>query len=160
VLSALRRRSQDCTAAVKFLFPVMMHTSALAGLTVSPKILKETCGPAMPAVAMGAARQYGMDLWVDVDYWWHNETIGHSAERFRSALLLACWSGASQVYVEGGAQWSNGHPVGEAIERAYEEFLREYVPSHPRPYDWRDFRPQTAIIRFDDTCFDERQKCL
>jgi hypothetical protein len=165
VLEALRQRDRACTVAgrpamVEFLFPVMMHTAARAGLNVSPKILKETCGPAMLAVAMGAARQYGVDFGIDVDYWWHNEAIGHSAERFRSALLLAYWSGASQIYVEGGAQWSKGHPVGQAIEATYEEFLRDYAAAHPRPYDWRDFRPQIAIVRFDDTCFDVRQKYL
>jgi hypothetical protein len=165
VLSALRRRNEACTAAgkpaaVEFLFPVMMHTSALAGLNVSPKILKETCGPAMLAVAMGAARQYDGDFWIDVDYWWHNEAVGHSAERFRSALLLAYWSGASQIYVEGGARWAKDLEVGQEIERTYREFLQDYVPAHPRPYSWREFRPQTAIVRFDDTCFDERQRYL
>ena len=146
--------------AVEYLFPVMMHTAARAGHHLSPKILKETCGPIMLSVAMGAARQYGVPFWVDVDYWWHNETIGHSAERFRSALLLAYWSGADRIYVEGGAAYSNAHPVGQAIEATYKEFLREYVPAHPRPYSWRDFRPQIGIVRFDDTCFDERQKYL
>lgn len=165
VLEALYARSQACCAAgkpaaVEFLFPVMMHTAARAGLSLSPKVLKETCGPAMLAAAMGAARQYSVDFWVDVDYWWHNETIGHSAERFRSALLLAYWSGASQVYVEGGAQWSGGHPVGKAIEAEYKNFVRDYVPSHPRPYDWRDFQPEIGIIRYDDTCFDQRQAYL
>ena len=165
VLAALRQRNETCMvtgnpAAVEFLFPVMMHTAARAGLIVSPKILKETCGPIMLAVAMGAARQYGVDFWIDVDYWWHNETIGHSVERFRSALLLAYWSGATHIYVEGGAQWSNDHPVGQGIEAAYQEFLSEYVPAHPRLYTWRDFRPEIAILRFDDTCFDQRQAYL
>ncbi len=109
---------------------------------------------------MGAARQYGVSFGVDVDYWWHNETIGHSAEQFRSALLLAYWSGADHIYVEGGAEYSNGHPVGRDIEAAYKVFLRDYVPAHPRPYTWHDFQPQIAIVRFDDTCFDERQKYL
>ncbi len=147
-------------ASVEHLFPVMMHTVARAGLNVSAKILKETCGPAMLAAAMGAARQYGVDFWIDVDYWWHNEVIGHTAERFWSALLLAYWSGASQVYVEGGAKYSNDHPVGQAILDAYQEFLQEYVPAHPRPYTWRDFRPEIAIVRYDDTCFDQRQGYL
>ena len=165
VLAALQQRSEACkvaqkAAAVEFLFPVMMHTAARAGFTVSPKILKETCGPIMLAVAMGTARQYGVDFWIDVDYWWHNEAIGHSMERFRSALLLAYWSGASKIYVEGGIHYSNGHPAGQAIEAAYQEFLKEYVPAHPRPYDWRDFQPEIAIIRFDDTCFDQRQAYL
>ena len=165
VLSALRERNAACkvaerAAAVEFLFPVMMHTAARAGLNVSPKILKETCGPIMLAVAMGAARQYGVDFWIDVDYWWHNEAIGHSAERFRSALLLAYWSGASNIYVEGGANWYYEHPTGQAIEATYKEFLSNYVPAHPRPYDWHDFRPEIAILRFDDTCFDARQAYL
>jgi hypothetical protein len=165
VLTALRRRNEDCTvagkpAAVEHLFPVMMHTVARAGLNVSPKILKETCGPVMLAVAMGAARQHGVDFWIDVDYWWHNEAIGHSPERFRSALLLAYWSGASLIYVEGGAGFSNHHPVGTAIETAYKQFLQDYVPAHPRPYTWRDFQPEIAIIRYDDTCFDQRQGYL
>jgi len=165
ILESLHLHNAACwvsgkPAASEHLFPVMMHTAARAGLTVSPKILKETCGPIMLAVAMGAARQYDAEFWIDVDYWWHNETIGHSAERFRSALLLAYWSGADQIYVEGGAAHSNGHPVGREIEAAYKEFLLEYVPAHPRPYTWRDFKPEIAIVRFDDTCFDERQKYL
>ncbi len=162
VLQALRDRGAACqvgdkTAAVEFLFPVMMHTAARAGLRLSPKILKETCGPAMLAVALGAARQYRSDFWIDVDYWWHNETLGHSLERFQSALLLAYWTGASRIYVEGGAAWSQGHPLGVQIENAYKSFLQEYVPVHPRPYDWTGFQPEVGIIRYDDTCFDQRQ---
>lgn len=165
VLDSLRRRNEACTVAgkpgaVEFLFPVMHHTAALAGLRVSPKILKETCGPAMLAAAMGAARQYGVDFWVDVDYWWHNEAVGHDAERVRSALLLAYWAGADMIYVEGGARLAKTLPVGQEIERTYADFVREYVPAHPRPYTWRDFKPEIAIVRFDDTCFDERQKYL
>jgi hypothetical protein len=109
---------------------------------------------------MGAARQYGVDFWIDVDYWWHNETIGHSVERFRSALLMAYWSGATHIYVEGGARMSDNHPVGQAIEAAYKEFVSDYAPAHPRPYNWREFQPEIAILRFDDTCFDQRQAYL
>ncbi len=165
VLNALCRRNEECRvgsrpAITEHLFPVLLHTAARAGFNLSPKILKETCGPVMLAAAMGAARQYGVQFWIDVDYWWHNETIGHSAERFQSALLLAYWSGADRIYVEGGAPYSNHHPLGQEIESAYQEFLQDYVPAHPRPYTWRDYRPQSAIVRFDDTCFDERQKYL
>lgn len=165
VLDALQRRNTACTvngipAIGEFLFPVMHHTAARAGLKVAPKILKETCGPAMLAVAMGAARQYDTEFWIDVDYWWHNETIGHSLERFESALRLAYWSGADQIYVEGGGPYAKGHPLATKIEDAYINFLKHYVPAHPRPYTWRDFQPQIGIIRFDDTCFDTRQRYL
>jgi len=54
----------------------------------------------------------------------------------------------------------NNHPVGQAIEAEYKQFLCNYIPVHPRGYDWRDFQPQTAVIRFDDTCFDIRQAYL
>jgi hypothetical protein len=165
VLDALRQRSTAYTvgetpATGEFLFPVMHHTAARAGINVAPKILKETCGPAMLAVAMGAARQYGVEFWIDVDYWWHNETIGHSLERFESALKLAYWSGADKIYVEGGGRYAKGHPLAEQIENAYINFLRAYVQAHPRPYTWRDFHPQIGIIRYDDTCFDIRQDYL
>ena len=165
VLQSLHQYNLACTvagipASIEHLFPVMLHTAAQAGFRISPKILKETCGPIMLAAAMGASRQYGVPFWVDVDYWWHNETIGHSVERFRSALLLAYWSGAERIYVEGGVAYSNHHPVGQAIETAYKDFLRDYIPAHPRPYSWRDFKPEIAILRFDDSCFDERQKYL
>jgi hypothetical protein len=138
----------------------MQHTAARAGLNVAPKILKETCGPAMLAVAMGAARQYDVEFWIDVDYWWHNETIGHSLERFESALKLAYWSGADKIYVEGGGPYSKGHPLANQIENAYINFLQQYVLTHPRLYTWRDFHPEIGIIRFDDTCFDIRQGYL
>jgi hypothetical protein len=165
VFEALQKRFTELCLdgkipTVEFLFPVMMHTSARAGLNVSPKILKETCGPVMLAAAMGAARQYNVDFWVDVDYWWHNEAIGHSVERFHSALLLAYWCGASNIYVEGGWQYAPDHPVTIGIERVYREFLHDYVSAHPRPYTWRNFQPEIAIIRFDDTCFDIRQAYL
>ena len=119
VLAALQQRNAACSlagkpAAVEFLFPVMMHTAARAGLNLSPKVLKETCGPAMLAVAMGAARQYNVDFWIDVDYWWHNETLGHSVERFRSALLLAYWSGASQDLCGGRCAVFERSPAGRA----------------------------------------------
>ncbi len=54
-----RVRNETCTvkektSAVEFLFPavmhtfpIMLHTAVRAGLTVSPKLLKETCNPAM-----------------------------------------------------------------------------------------------------------------
>lgn len=165
VLDILMQRGAACKIGEKapageFLFPVMQHTAARAGFHVAPKILKETCGPAMLAVAVGAARQYSTEFWIDVDYWWHNETLGHSLERFESALKLAYWSGADKIYVEGGGPYSKGHPLAEQIENAYIDFLRSYVPANPRPFTWRDFRPQIGIIRFDDTCFDMRQGLL
>lgn len=39
------------------------------------------------------------------------------------------------------------------VERIKERscFAKKYVPENPRPYTFRDFEPEIAIIRFDDT---------
>lgn len=143
--------------AGEYLFPVMMHIAAASGVSASPKVLKETFGPAMIAVGLGASLQYGGVFGIDVDAWWHPETVGHSVERFRSALKMAYWSGADRIYAEGGYGLC-GHPLEEEIPSCYKEFINGYVPEHPRSYSWRDYKPSIAIIRFDDTCFDDRQK--
>jgi hypothetical protein len=149
-----------CVAS-EHLFPVMMHTMARAGLTISPKVLKETWSPAMLACALGAARQYGRDLWVCVDEWWHPQLHGHPMSRYRSALLLAYWMGASTIYTEGGDLFALDYGGGLALSeqgRVLKRVAHQYVPEHPRPYTFRDVRPTAAIIRFDDTCFDIRQR--
>jgi hypothetical protein len=169
VLAAAARRARrwldagvPCVAS-EHLYPVMMHTMAQAGLAVSPKILKETWGPAMLACALGAARQYGRDMWVDVDLWWHPELRGHPTGRYRSALLLAYWMGASTIYTEGGDLYALDYGDRPALSeqgRVLRDFAQTYVPEHPRPYTFRDARPTAAIVRFDDTCFDIRQRSL
>lgn len=143
--------------AGEYLFPVMMHAATAAGLSPSPKVLKETAGPVMLAVGLGAALQYGGPFAVDVDGWWHPELIGHTPERYTSALLMAYWSGADRVYIEGGYGDESHWLQKECMDR-YERFVKEYAPAHPRPYSWRDFQPDIAIVRFDDTCFDTRQQ--
>ena len=72
-------------------FPVLLHAAARAGCTPCPKICKEFYSPVSLAVGMGAARQYGRDLWVDCDLWYWDLLPGHEPEEFRSNLLLAYW---------------------------------------------------------------------
>lgn len=143
--------------AGEYLFPGMMHTAARAGMSASPKVLKETCGPLMIAAGLGASLQYGGTFGIDCDAWWHPETVGHTDERFASALRLAYWAGADRIYIEGGFG-ACGHPSEESQPEKLGELAKEYIPAHPREYSWRDYRPEVAIIRQDDTCFDIRQK--
>lgn len=152
---ALRIGNRD--VAGEYLYPGMMHTAARAGLSASPKVLKETAGPVMLAAALGASLQYGGTFGVDCDAWWHPETVGHTDVRFASALRLAYWAGADRIYIEGGFGGC-GHPSEETQPRLFSEFARNYVPEHPRFFDWRNYRPEVAIIRQDDTCFDIRQR--
>lgn len=83
---------------------------------------------------------------MDVDGWWHPELTGHTPERYTSALLMAYWSGADRVYIEGGYGDESHWLQKECMDR-YERFVKEYAPAHPRPYSWRDFQPDIAIVR-------------
>lgn len=159
---AIQKRVQELTingkdVAGEYLYPGMMHTAAKAGLSASPKILKETCGPVMLAAGLGASLQYGGTFGVDCDAWWHPETVGHTDVRFWSALQLAYWVGADRVYMEGGFGACQ-HPSEESQPLLMKKLAQEYIQSHPRAWSWRDYRPETAIIRQDDTCFDIRQQ--
>jgi len=149
-------------------WPSLLHAAARAGMVPCPKICKEFYSPVSLAVGMGAALQYDRELWVDVDMWYFTTIPGHPPEEVRSNLLLAYWLGADLVYLEGcgynllpagrqGHPFSLVHPLddhryqltphGEMLK----EFCTRYLPSHPRPWSFRDVLPDAAIIRFDDT---------
>ncbi|MHB9033163.1 MAG: hypothetical protein ACYC6L_08960, partial [Anaerolineae bacterium] len=81
-------------------FPVMFHSFAKAGWTAGSKVLKENWSAAFAACALGAAKQYGTELWLTPDFWWMYDIPGHSAEQYRSALLLAYHMGADCIYTE------------------------------------------------------------
>ena len=154
-------------------WPNLLHTAARAGFTPCPKICKEFYSPVSLANGLGAALQYESDLWVDCDMWYFQLVPGHPPQEVWSNLLLAYWLGADLVYLEGagynlfpagrqGTPFSlvNVHqdrlyqltPHGEMLKR----FCREYLPAHPRPWTFRDIRPEVAIIRFEDGDFGQR----
>ncbi|MCC6729013.1 MAG: hypothetical protein IT208_06700 [Chthonomonadales bacterium] len=154
-------------------FPVLLHVAARAGFTPCPKICKEFYSPVSLAIGMGAARQYGRDLWADCDLWFYDLVPGHTPEEFRSNLLLAYWLGVDLVYVEGAG--FNLYPAGgqgipfslmtQITPEVYQLtahgevlrwFTREYLPAHPRAWTFRDVRPNAAIVRLDDTCWGQR----
>jgi hypothetical protein len=153
-------------------FPVMLDCFARAGMTPNVKFLKENWSPAYYAVALGAARQYGKELWVTPDLWglttWYRNYPGHSPVEYCSALLLAYSLGADCIYTENLAYgWghhkdgglicarSDGYDVTEygAVTRI---FRHDYMPAHPRHYCWQEVRPRTAIIRQQDACWGQR----
>lgn len=151
-------------------WPVMHHLAAEAGFTICPKICKEAYSSVSLAIAIGAAKQYGRDLWADCDLWFYDLIPGHTAEEMKSNLLLAYWLGADLVYVEGAgynlkpagkagapfslidSETSKLTPHGETLKW----FCREYVPANPRKWTFRDVRPNAVIVRFDDTCHGQR----
>ena len=139
-------------------WPALFHNFARAGITPVYKQMKENWSNVWAACAMGASLQYKQELWACLDFWHYNTFPGHSAEELWGNLLFAYWAGVDKAYVESIGKHtyeiknndSNNIRLmerGEVLSR----FAKEYVPNHPRPYTFRDFEPEIAIIRFDDT---------
>lgn len=162
-------RVMPCTEQV---WPDMFHIFARAGWTITPKILKENLSSVVMAISLGAALEYadeGTDWWVSPDLWCQGYYPGHSPQALRSALMMGYWLGADTLYVENldFPDWKLRHPLAPAHgslilwnkDGSYEvtpygevvrDFYTRYVPSHPRKYSWRDYRPRVAIVRLPD----------
>ena len=170
-LASLNRHFTDLGAprvVATEVWPSLLHAAARVGMTPCPKICKELYSPVSLAVGLGAALEYGRDLWVDVDMWYFMTVPGHPPEEVRANLELAYWLGADLVYLEGSGY--NLFPAGKQgfpfslmsqldAERyqltphgeMLKEFCTQYLPAHPRAWSFRDVQPTMAIIRFDDT---------
>jgi len=167
----LRERftSQGAPRAIAtHVWPSLLHAAARAGWTPCPKVCKEFYSPVSLAIGMGAALQYGRDLWVDVDMWYFALVPGHPVEEVEANLQMAYWLGADLVYLEGCGY--NLHPAGrqgvpfslfsQIDDQRYQltphgemlkRFCRTYLPANPRAHTFRDVLPTVAIVRFDDT---------
>ncbi|MHB9032519.1 MAG: globin family protein [Anaerolineae bacterium] len=150
-------------------FPVMLPCFARAGMTAATKVLKEDWSPPYYAVALGAALEYGTELWMTPDLWGgvgkYHDYPGHSVDEYESALLMAYSLGADGIYTENLAYDHHKRGRGSLVlagEDGYNvtaygkvtrAFKQEYIPSHPRHYRWQDVRPRTAIVRQEDGCW-------
>ena len=137
-------------------WPVLFHNFARAGITPVYKQMKENWSNVWAACAMGACLQYDQELWTCIDFWNHNNFPGHSAKELYGNLLFAYWAGVDKAYVEGIRADMYKQDESENVilldrGEAFSRFAKEYVPENPRPFTFRDFEPEIAIIRFDDT---------
>ncbi len=139
-------------------WPVLFHNFARAGMTPVYKQMKENWSNVWAACAMGAALQYDKELWTCIDLWNYNRFPGHSAETLKANLQFAYWAGVDKAYVEAIGDHMYDLENGDYDSIRFKErgqvlldFLTSYVPSNPRPYTFRDFLPEIAIVRFDDT---------
>jgi len=127
---------------------------ARAGVTLCPKLLKEDIHPVVLATALGAAKQYGADLWFSPDMWYIDRFPGHSAESFRAALELAYQAGVDNVYSEQIIVLCRVR--GEVYDvtehgRVLRAFIDDLRGRAPRPYTYRDYSPEVAIVHFPDS---------
>ena len=147
-------------------FPVLFHTLARAGMTPAPKVMKESFQPLQLGTALGAAQQYGRELWVCADLWgpdvgpWPTRAPGfpgHSPAEFASALRLAYFFSPTRLFVENidvlvrhrGAGFFEKTVHGEV----WQEFVRDFVPRHPLQWTHRDARADVALVHADDSDF-------
>jgi hypothetical protein len=160
-------RQHETRMIVESVFPALWHPLAQAGVTLCPKLLKEDVYPVVLALSLGAAKQYGAELWYTPDLWSLGHFPGHSLKKYETALHLAHTAGVDNFYCE--------HFMGHCRVRgttyelteygvALRTFIRDWLPAHPRDYDYRDYEPEVAIIRFPDSDWGQAScyywKCL
>ena len=155
-------------------FPDMVHIFARAGWVQSNKMIKECVNSVNMATFLGAAIQYadtGTDVWACNDLWKLERYPGWSPEALRSSLLMSYWIGASKIFVENmdyGTPQVPRHPLasptGGALVawkdadhyeltnhgKVVQDVFKNYIPTHPRTINWRDYRPSVAFVRMPD----------
>lgn len=135
-------------------FPVLFHTFAKAGITPNYKQQKENWSNIMAACAMGAAMQYGTELWTCVDLWCGLIYPGHSPQEMEYNLRFAYLLGVDRAYVEGCSGFyaieDNGKFKLTDYGEAFKRFSAGYLKDNKRDHTFRDFEPSIGIIRFDD----------
>lgn len=154
-------------------WPIMFHTFARAGINACPKFMKESWNSIWAAIALGAAKQYNTEFWPTLDLWGPGGFAKHSTDEFLCSLLFAYWMGATKIFVENVylRQFNTGllrrQTEGDTIKfipteygEIYRWFIKEYVPSHPRFYTFRDVEPEIGIIRFPDSYWGQKHSWI
>ena len=158
-----RRPGKRPVICGEYVFPVLNHLLARAGIVPVPKYLKESVTPVTAAVALGAAKQYNLPYWACIDLW-GGQYPGHSPQDLWSSLIFAYWTGAERAYIENlGCDGTNSFYKGSLYVKSApgvklspwgevaKEFRRNYLPSHPRSVSSRNFGPEIIIVRFPDS---------
>jgi hypothetical protein len=138
---------------VESVFPALWHPLARAGVTLCPKLLKEDIHPVVLALALGAAKQYGAELWFTPDLWYLGQFPGHPVEEYAAALRLAHAAGVDNLYSEyiyAFCRMQGAVYDLTAYAEAMREFMLRWRPAHARGYTYRDYEPEVALIRFPD----------
>jgi len=141
-------------------WPVLFNNFARAGITPVYKQMKENWSNVMGACAVGASLQYNQELWSCLDFWYYNTYPGHTSQELWANLLFAYWFGVDKAYIESIASFSDDGTMNfNDNGKTFMRFINEYVPNHPRSYTFRDYKPEIAIVRFDDTEWGQGSNC-
>jgi hypothetical protein len=151
-------------------FPVLFHAQARGGMAPCPKIMKEEFQSLQLATALGAAKQYGLPMWICADLWgpdvgaWFTRTPGfpgHSPEEFASALRLGYFMGPSHLFTENadglltyGANGFRNTEFGDV----WQQFVREFVPAHPLKWTHQDAAADIVVIHSDDSNYGQNER--
>jgi len=151
-------------------FPVMFHAHARGGMALCPKIMKESFQPLQLATALGAARQYGVPLWICADLWgpdvgaWPIRTPGfpgHSPAEFASALRMGYYMGPTHLFTENIdalARFDGERFRSTVFGDIWEAFVREYVPAHPIDWTHADAVADIVLIHGDDSNYGQQER--
>ncbi|MCS7459769.1 hypothetical protein N0M98_06405 [Paenibacillus doosanensis] len=151
-------------------FPTSFHTYARAGMELCPKIMKESFQSLQLSTALGAAKQYGRNMWICADLWgpdtgaWFTRFHGfpgHSPEEFASALRMGYWMGPSHLFVENADVLLRS--TGEGFTKTefgevWLEFVKSYVPGHPLRWHHSQADPDIVIIHSDDSNYGQNER--
>ena len=93
---AERYRKHGGATIAEQVFPDLSHVFARAGVAPAPKFLSFSYWPVYFAVAAGAAKQYGTELWVVHDFWGAEPFWGEMARSRRASPRkrigqVFCW---------------------------------------------------------------------
>ncbi|TLS51649.1 hypothetical protein FE782_14200 [Paenibacillus antri] len=171
ILEAEGLRAESAPLVSEQVFSVLFHVQARGGMAVCPKVMKESFQPLQLATALGAAKQYGRDLWICADLWgpdvgpWFTRTSGfpgHSPEEFASALRMGYLMAPTHLFAE-NIDCLLRHEGGGRFRRtafgdAWEEFARRFVPSHPLDWSHRDAEADIAFVHADDSNYGQNAR--
>ncbi len=142
----------------EYVWPSLMHPFAKAGMHIAFKQQKENWSNIWAACAIGAARQYGCELWACVDNWYRIDYPGHEPDEMAANLLFAYRAGIDRAYVENIGGESNFYTIQPdgSLElgkygKLYRQFADTYLGGPERGYSHLDIEPDIAVVKYDDT---------
>jgi len=171
IVQEVREAAQDpqgktVPVLAEHVFPLMFHTLARAGMTPAPKVMKESFQPLQLSTALGAAQQYGRDLWICADLWgpdigpWFTRAPGlpgHSPAEFASALRMAYLFAPTSLFVENMDVLVRNDASAGIVKTVYgevwDEFVRDFVPAHPLRWQFADAAADIVLIHAEDSDF-------